>query len=113
MRASATLDQTETYSLAGTWQIAFLGEAKPRAARPGRDVPASCGSRPPKAQAVNKGPSESPGALGPSRYVAARSRQNAPVDSAESRRGLLRRRWACQAETSIREVVGDSKEVGR
>jgi hypothetical protein len=36
LRASATLDQTETYSLAVTWQIAFLGEAEPRAARPGR-----------------------------------------------------------------------------
>ena len=32
------LEPTETYRLAGTWQIAFLGQTEPRAARPGRDA---------------------------------------------------------------------------
>ena len=45
LRASATLDQSKCYPLAGTWQVAFLGEAEPRAARPGRHAPASDASR--------------------------------------------------------------------
>jgi hypothetical protein len=40
-------------SRTGTWQIAFLGETEPRAARPGRDVPVSTVSRAPVCPAVN------------------------------------------------------------
>ena len=32
------LEPTDTLRLAGRWQIAFLGETEPRAARPGRDA---------------------------------------------------------------------------
>jgi len=39
-------------SLAGTWQVAFLGEVEPRAARPGRQPRRVMPSRPPRATAV-------------------------------------------------------------
>ena len=58
------------YPLAGTWQIAFLGEIEPRAARPGRPAPASDASRPAPASAVNERPRQVAGrVLGPSRQV--------------------------------------------
>jgi hypothetical protein len=40
------LGPNEDSPLAGTWQIAFLGEIEPRAARPGMLAPASDASRP-------------------------------------------------------------------
>ena len=61
------LGPNEDSPLAGTWQVAFLGEIEPRAARPGIAAPASETSR----------PSHSPGC------------QIAPVASAELRRGIL------------------------
>ena len=49
------LEPTETYWLAGTWQIAFLGQTEPRAARP-EEMPASDPSRPPVGPTVNDAP---------------------------------------------------------
>jgi hypothetical protein len=40
------LGPNEDDQLAGTWQVAFLGEIEPRAARPGIAAPASETSRP-------------------------------------------------------------------
>jgi hypothetical protein len=48
------LGPNEDNPLAGTWQVAFLGETEPRAARPGNTAPASEASRPTPAAAVNK-----------------------------------------------------------
>jgi hypothetical protein len=42
----------EDSPLAGTWQVAFLGEIEPRAARPETSAPASETSRPVPASAV-------------------------------------------------------------
>jgi hypothetical protein len=46
------LGPNEDSPLAGTWQVAFLGEIEPRAARPGMHAPASETSRPAPASAV-------------------------------------------------------------
>jgi hypothetical protein len=42
MRASATLDPYKLSPRRGAGQVAFLGEAEPRAARPGSRTPARC-----------------------------------------------------------------------
>ena len=41
LRASATLDQQKPTG-SPEWQVAFLGETEPRAARPGRDAGEQC-----------------------------------------------------------------------
>jgi hypothetical protein len=50
------LGPNEDNPLAGTWQVAFLGEIEPRAARPETAAPASETSRPVPASAVQIAP---------------------------------------------------------
>jgi len=87
--------------LAGTWQIAFLGKAEPRAARPGRKPRRVMRVGPRYPWAVNKGPASHWARFMPAKCGVARVHQIAPVDSAESRRGI----WEPSCATGIPQCV--------
>jgi hypothetical protein len=105
LRAWATLDQTETFIPPRTWQITF----EPRAARPGRDVPASSASRPPVCPAVKshqvgcyKGGSQPGAATIASGWL--REREQYPF-VAMRKNGFIRTRWSCCGHAPLPQFV--------